>query len=67
MCLNLIGILFEKEGDFKLIHSDLPAMLSRKSKEFQLNKFIHLSADVKEGAYSKYTLVNLKGKRIREF
>ena len=69
ICINLIGILFEKrKGDFKLIHSDLPAMLSRKSKEFQLDKFIHLSAlGIEKLHDSKYALSKLEGeKRIRE-
>ena len=62
----MIGI-FKKEGDFKLIHSDLPAMLSRKSKEFQLDKFIHLSAlGIEKVHDSKYALSKLE-KRIRKF
>tara|TARA_B100000886_G_scaffold301039_1_gene230380 strand:- start:1069 stop:2028 length:960 start_codon:yes stop_codon:yes gene_type:complete len=69
ICINLIGILYEKrKNDFKLIHSDLPALLSKKAKEFQLNKFIHLSALGIEKAHdSKYALSKLEGeKRIRE-
>ena len=69
ICINLIGILYEKrKDDFKLIHSDLPALLSKKAKEFQLNKFIHLSALGIEKAHdSKYALSKLEGeKRIRE-
>ena len=69
ICINLIGILYEKKkDDFKLIHSDLPAMLSRKAKEFQLDKFIHLSAlGIEKAQDSKYALSKLEGeKRIRE-
>ena len=69
ICINLIGILFEKKkNDFNLIHSDLPALLSKKANEFQLEKFIHLSAlGIEKASDSKYALSKLDGeKRIKE-
>ena len=69
ICINLIGILYEKRKDeFKLIHSDLPAMLSKKADEFNLEKFIHLSAlGIEEARDSKYALSKLDGeKRIKK-
>ena len=33
ICINLVGILYEKKKDeFKMIHSDFPTLLSKKSK-----------------------------------
>ena len=69
ICINLIGILYEKKKDeFKLIHSDLPALLSKKANEFKLEKFIHLSAlGIEKASDSKYALSKLEGeKRIKE-
>ena len=69
VCINLIGILYEKRRDeFKIIHSDLPAMLSKKANQFQLEKFIHLSAlGIEKAIDSKYALSKLNGeKRVRE-
>ena len=69
ICINLIGILYEKrKNEFKLIHSDLPAMLSKKANEFKLEKFIHLSAlGIEDATDSKYALSKLDGeKRIKK-
>tara|TARA_B100000674_G_scaffold497084_1_gene529532 strand:+ start:1068 stop:2033 length:966 start_codon:yes stop_codon:yes gene_type:complete len=69
ICINLIGILYEKKRDeFQIIHSDLPAMLSKKANQFQLEKFIHLSAlGIEKAIDSKYASSKLDGeKRIRE-
>ncbi len=69
ICINLIGILYEKKKEeFKIIHSDLPAMLSKKAHQFRLEKFIHLSAlGIEKAIDSKYALSKLEGeKRIRE-
>ncbi len=69
ICINLVGILYEKKKDeFKMIHSDLPALLSKKSREFQLEKFIHISAlGIEKATDSKYAMSKLDGeKRIKE-
>ena len=46
ICINLIGILFEKKrgNTFKNIHSVLPSLLAKLCKEYNLKHFIHLSA-----------------------
>ena len=46
ICINLIGILFEKKrgNTFKNIHSVLPSLLAKLCKEYGLKHFIHLSA-----------------------
>jgi len=58
ICVNLIGILFEKKkyNSFKNIHTVFPSLLSKLSKEYNLKHFIHLSAlginDAKDSAYA---------------
>ena len=69
ICVNLIGILYEKRKDeFKLIHSDLPALIAKKANQFKLDKFIHLSAlGIENATDSKYALSKLDGeRRIKE-
>jgi len=65
ICINLIGILFEKKrGDFKLIHSDLPSLLSRLAFKNSLKQFIHISAlGIEEAIDSKYALSKLDGEK----
>ena len=65
ICINLIGILYEKsKGQFKLIHTDLPDMLSQKAKKYSLEKFIHLSAlGIEEPRDSKYADSKLNGEK----
>ena len=60
ICINLIGILYEKKkNQFKIIHTDLPDMLSQKAKKFKLDKFIHLSSlGIEKAKDSKYAKVN---------
>ena len=61
ICINLIGILFEKKGStFKNIHSTLPSLLAKLCKEYNLKHFIHLSAlginDAVDSIYAKSKL-----------
>jgi len=46
VCINLIGILFEKDkrNSFKNIHSTVPSLLAKLSKQNNLKQFIHISA-----------------------
>ena len=45
ICINLIGILYEKKGSsFKNIHTLFPTILAKLCKEYNLEHFIHLSA-----------------------
>ena len=45
ICINLVGILYEKKKqDFKNIHTNLPSLLSSIAKEKKLKNFIHVSA-----------------------
>ena len=58
ICVNLIGILYEKKSgnSFKNIHTTLPSLLAKLSKEYNLKHFIHLSAlginEAKDSAYA---------------
>ena len=58
ICVNLIGILFEKKrgNSFKNIHTVFPSLLAKLSKEYNLKHFIHLSAlginEAKDSAYA---------------
>ena len=43
ICINLIGILYEKKGSsFKNIHTLFPSILYKLCKEYNLEHFIHL-------------------------
>ena len=64
ICINLIGILFEKKSGntFKNIHSILPSLLAKLSKEYNLKHFIHLSAlGINEAIDSDYAKSKLEG------
>ena len=54
--INLVGILYEnKKQKFNYIHSEFPKLLSGICTDFQIKKFIHLSAlGVKKSHTSKY-------------
>ena len=62
LCVNLVGILFEKKkgNTFKNIHTIFPSVLAKLSKEYNLDHFIHLSAlginDAKDSNYAKSKL-----------
>jgi len=64
ICINLIGILFEKKrgSTFKNIHSILPSLLSKLAKEYKLKHFIHLSAlGINDSVDSDYAKSKLEG------
>ena len=66
ICINLIGILFEKKGgnSFKNIHSIFPSLLAKLCKEYKLKHFIHISAlGINEAVDSKYAISKLEGEK----
>ena len=66
ICINLIGILFEKKrgNTFKNIHSIFPSLLARLSKEYKIKHFIHLSAlGISEAKDSEYAKSKLHGEQ----
>jgi uncharacterized protein YbjT (DUF2867 family) len=66
ICINLIGILFEKKkgNTFYNIHTLFPSLLSKLAKEYKLKNFIHLSAlGINEVIGSKYAKSKLEGEK----
>ena len=66
ICINLIGILYEKKGGstFKNIHTIFPSLLAKLSMEYRLKHFIHLSALGIDGSSdSEYALSKLEGEK----
>ncbi len=63
VCINLIGILFEKgSNNFTNIHEKFPSLLSKICKKHNVNKFIHLSAlGIEKAIDSKYAISKLNG------
>ena len=72
ICINLIGILFEKgkANTFKNIHTIFPSLLSKLCKEYNLKNFIHLSSlGINEAIDSNYAISKLEGEKniLRNF
>ena len=65
ICINLIGILYEKKGSsFKNIHTLFPSILAKFCKEYSLEHFIHLSAlGVDKAVDSNYAKSKLEGEK----
>ncbi len=66
LCINLVGILFEKKGgnSFYNIHTLFPSILAKLSKEYKLKNFIHLSAlGINEAVDSNYAKSKLDGEK----
>jgi uncharacterized protein YbjT (DUF2867 family) len=64
ICINLIGILFEKgkSNSFKNIHSIFPSLLAKLCKKYKVKQFIHLSAlGINDAIDSDYAKSKLEG------
>ena len=63
ICINLIGILFEKRKNlFKNIHTDFPELLSKLSAKKNIEKLIHLSSlGIEKSLDSNYAISKLEG------
>jgi len=63
ICINLIGILFEKRKNlFKNIHTDFPDLLSKLSAKKNIEKLIHLSSlGIEQSLDSNYAISKLEG------
>ena len=63
ICINLIGILFEKrKNSFKNIHTVFPSILAKLCKQYNLKHFIHLSAlGINDAVDSEYAKSKLEG------
>ena len=65
ICINLIGILYEKKGStFKNIHSIFPSLIAKLCKEYNLKYFIHISAlGINDAIDSFYAQSKLEGEK----
>ena len=65
LCVNLVGILFEKKKNtFNNIHVEFPKMISKLASTYKLKKFIHLSAlGIESAEDSFYAQSKLKGEK----
>ena len=65
VCINLIGILYEKKkNQFNTIHSDLPSLLSKVAQKNSFDQFIHLSAlGIEFATDSNYAMSKLSGEQ----
>ncbi len=66
ICINLVGILFEKKGGntFNNIHSIFPSILAKLCKEYNLDHFIHISAlAINNAIDSDYAKSKLEGEK----
>ena len=65
ICINLIGILYEKRGStFKNIHTLFPSILAKLCKQYNLKHFIHLSAlGINQALDSEYAKSKLAGEK----
>ena len=64
ICINLVGILYEKKrgNTFKNIHTLFPSILAKLCKEYNLKNFIHLSAlGINDATNSEYAKSKLEG------
>ena len=66
ICINLVGILFEKKNNtFKNIHANFPYLLAKICKENNLDQFIHVSAlGIEKATDSKYAKSKLEGEKL---
>jgi len=65
ICINLVGILFEKKkNNFNNIHVNFPTLISQKCNEYKIKQFIHISAlGIEKAIDSKYALSKLEGEK----
>ncbi len=65
VCINLIGILHEKnENQFQSIHSDLPDLLSKFCNQLKIEQFIHLSSlGIENATNSHYAISKISGEK----
>ena len=63
VCINLIGILFEKgSNNFNNIHVKFPSMISNLCQKHKISKFIHLSAlGIENAQDSRYATSKIRG------
>jgi len=66
ICINLVGILFEKKNgqNFRNIHTIFPSLLASLCKEYKIDQFIHISSlGISEAKDSEYAKSKLEGEK----
>ena len=65
LCVNLVGILFERgKNNFNNIHVEFPKMISKLASTYKLEKFVHISAlGIENAKDSVYAQSKLKGEK----
>jgi len=65
ICINLVGILYEKRGNtFHNIHTVFPSILAKLCKQYNIKHFIHLSAlGINDAIDSDYARSKLLGEK----
>ena len=66
ICINLIGILFEKgkKNSFINIHTNFPSMLANLANRYKIRQLIHVSAlGIDKAIDSEYAISKLKGEK----
>ena len=66
ICINLIGILFEKgkKNTFINIHTNFPMMLAKLAHQSKIQQFIHVSAlGIEKAIDSEYAISKLNGEK----
>ena len=66
ICINLIGILFEKgkRNSFNNIHTNFPMMLARLAHQSKIKQLIHVSAlGIEKALDSEYAISKLNGEK----
>ncbi len=66
MCINLVGVLYEKKRGvtFRNIHTIFPSLLAKLCKEYDIKKFIHVSAlGINNATDSDYANSKLEGEK----
>ena len=66
ICINLIGILFEKRNNtFQNIHVNFPSIISKICKKNNIQQFVHISAlGIEEAIDSDYAKSKLEGEKL---
>ncbi len=70
VCINLIGIMFEKrKNNFVNIHIKIPKLLSKLSSEKKLEQFIHVSSlGIENATDSNYAISKIEGENeVKKF
>ena len=66
ICINLIGILYEKKrgNTFRNIHTVFPTLIAKLCRKYNIEHFVHISAlGINEAKDSKYAISKLEGEK----